>query len=197
MPDEADRVLLVAARRGDNSAARALLAQIGPLLAAHARTILRDAALAEDAVQSALCRLFRLSVGQVKRIESPRAWLSQVVRREALMMVRSHKRAMHRLRRRARAEAAVLEAAPREEPADLDRLIASLPRRLAEVIVLKHVSNLTFDQIAAALSLNRNTAASRYRAAVARLQRAVAHEEAGLEPRSPAAHPRAHRGGSL
>ncbi len=188
---------MVAARRGDDTAARALLSQLGPLLAAHARTILRDTALAEDAVQNALCRFFRLSVGQVKRIQSPRAWLSQVVRREALMMIRSHNRAVHRLRQRAKAESAALNAAPHEEPADLDRLISSLPRRLAEVVVLKHVSGLTFDQIAVALSLNRNTAASRYRTAVAHLQRALAHEEAGLEPRSASAgRPSTHRGGS-
>ena len=45
-----------------------------------------------------------------------------------------------------------------------------MPRRYREVIVLKHIVGMTFDQLALALSANRSTVASRYRNAVARLR---------------------------
>ena len=52
--------------------------------------------------------------------------------------------------------------------------IARLPRRLREILVLKHHTGLTLDQAAAALALNRNTAAARYRRAVERLREDLA-----------------------
>jgi RNA polymerase sigma-70 factor (ECF subfamily) len=173
--DQTDQVLLRAMRRGDEAAARALLSRIGPGLTVFARGLLRDEALAEDALQNAMCKVMRCSTREIEAVESPRAWLAKIVRREALTMIRANRRAHERNIRRATSAAAASLRDP--HPADafddgnLSAAVALLPRRLGEIIILKHVAALTFDQIAIALNLNRNTAASRYRDAVAMLKK--------------------------
>ena len=139
-------------------------------MAAYARAILRgpNRHLADDAVQAALCRILttsRSAIGEVRDVE---AWLMAVVRREALMLLRTHRRASVR----ERAAAIPLDAhRPPDGPADdVMAAIDHLPRRLREVVALKHVGGLTFDQIALATGVNRNTAASRHRDAMARLR---------------------------
>lgn len=192
MHDETDRVLLRAMRRGDESATRALWQRVAPGLTVFARGLLRDEGLAEDAVQSAMCKVFRCAKGELDAVDSPRAWLAQIVRREALTMIRANRRMHQRNLRRAAQDAA--EAARRPyvpdsfEDESLSVAVARLPRRLGEVITLKHVAGLTFDQIALALNLNRNTAASRYRDAIARLKRGLASPGP-----SPTAAPRQER----
>ncbi|MCH8271418.1 MAG: hypothetical protein IH985_09460, partial [Planctomycetes bacterium] len=54
-----------------------------------------------------------------------------------------------------------------------------------EVVLLRHAAGLTFDQIALALDLNRHTAASRYRAAIARLRRELADDNPAAHVRPP------------
>lgn len=188
MDHETDQVLLRACRRGDEAAARALYARLAPTLIAFARTILRDEARAEDALQSAFCRIFRAGTWEVDRVENVRAWMAQIVRRVALTMLRTEKRLAQRNRRHEeeRERAASLErrspaasASFTSELGELRRLIDELPRLLAEVVILKHVAALTFDQIAVALDMNRNTAASRYRDAMQQLRAALAVQGTG------------------
>jgi RNA polymerase sigma-70 factor (ECF subfamily) len=175
MLDTTDQVLLRACRRGDEAAARALHARLTPALVAYAKSILKDIGLAEDAVQAAFCRLFRASVREVDRVDSPKAWLARIVRREALTIARGNHRLVQRHRRWADGRDAVSGTADddRGELRELGRAVLALPRRMSEVIALKHVCALTFDEIAVALNINRNTAASRYRAAIDRLRTAL------------------------
>lgn len=159
-----------ACRRGSDAAARALLERLGPALTVYARSIVRDPALADDVVQSALCRMFRVSVREIDRVQHPPGWLAQIVRREALSMMRSESR--RRARARAWALGAGSRGAEREvgEMAEISAQVAAMPRRLSEVVILRHVSALTFDQIAAATGINRSTIASRYKEAIERLK---------------------------
>lgn len=179
MPDPTDQVLLRQTRRGDEAAARALYARLTPALISFARSILRDECLAEDAVQAAFCRVFRVRTSEVDRVESAGAWLARIVRREALTIMRGHKRMVQRHRRWADGRDPTPALPPPDEAigsAELHELgarVYALPRRLGEVVVLKHVCALTFDQIAVALKLNRNTAAARYRSAMIRLREAL------------------------
>ncbi|MDX2115491.1 MAG: sigma-70 family RNA polymerase sigma factor [Planctomycetota bacterium] len=174
MSDLTDTVLLRACRRGDEAAARALYARLGPMLLVYARTVLRDDMLAEDAVQNAFCRLFGVPVREVDRVGHAAAWLAAIVRREALTIIRSHRRILARNRRFAQTRGEVRVEPPRAD--DLDELralgerVAALPRRVGEVIVLRHVCALTFDEMALALGANRNTIASRYREAIQKLE---------------------------
>lgn len=185
MIDETHRVLLRACRRGDEAAARAFFMQLSPTLTAYARSVLRDTSLAEDAVQSAFCKVFQSSVREVDRVESPRAWMARIVRREALTMLRTARRMLAR-HERWRLEHGGDGGSPeplRDELAEVGRHVESLPRAMREVVVLRHVCGLTFDQAATALGANRNTVASRYRAAIAKLQQLMSHRDAGKESR--------------
>ncbi|MFG0252094.1 MAG: RNA polymerase sigma factor, partial [Phycisphaerales bacterium JB038] len=95
----------------------------------------------------------------------------QDVRAYVLGMVRNEVRAALRsVRRRplvgARVQAQA--AAPRRDATghDLADAIEALTPPLREVVVLKHVAGLTFDQMALATGENRNTLAARYRRAL-------------------------------
>ena len=63
-----------------------------------------------------------------------------------------------------------------ELSSSVESALAQLPDEQREVVVLKIWGGLTFAQIAAALGVNQNTAASRYRYAIERLESALAHE---------------------
>jgi RNA polymerase sigma-70 factor, ECF subfamily len=174
--DPADRVLLRAMRRGDQAAARALHVRLSPGLHVYARGLLHDAALADDAVQSAFCRVMELPTRRVDAVESVGAWMAMLVRHEALSVMRAHRRRVARERRRsieAGARAGSMRTSDTPDDAALRRAIGALPHRMAEVVLLRHVAGLTFDQIATGLSINRNTAASRYRLAMERLRRVL------------------------
>lgn len=175
-----ERALLRACRRGDEAAARSLHARLTPALMAYARSIVRDAAMAEDVAQSTMCRLFGLPVAAIDGVADPRAWLLAIARREALNALRADGR-LRRRERRAATDGRGSAAADGERlaPADgVGEAVDALPRRLREVVVLKHVLGLTFDQVGEALGINRNTAASRHRVAVERLRRALGVEAA-------------------
>ena len=85
--------------------------------------------------------------------------------------------------RRARREATVLaEAEPAIEPhfeleddtqSALAAAVESLPRDQREVLVLKIWNDLTFSEIAGALGISQNTAASRYRYALTNLKKTL------------------------
>lgn len=173
MPDPTDQILLRATRRGDEAAARALHARLAPAMIAYARSILRDEGLAEDATQAAFCRMLSASPREVNRVESAAAWLACIVRREALTIMRTNRRMVQRHRRWADGRDPVFghdDHGGAGELQEIGRLVHALPRRLSEVIVLKHVCALTFDEIAVTLRMNRNTAAARYRTGIARLK---------------------------
>lgn len=175
--------LLRACRRGDEDAARRLVALTSPALLAGAAAILRDQALAEDAVQQAFGRFLALPARKVGAVRDPLAWLMMLTRREALMTLRASRRRAARVAGYAasfpprRPEPLHGVEAPRGRIAALNAAIEGLPRRLHEIIVLRHVAGLTFDQMAIALSANRSTIASRYRRALEHLRTTLAEPE--------------------
>lgn len=180
--DHDDRQLLLATHRGHEASARLLWARQGPRLRAHARAIVRDAGAADDVVQTVLCRLLELPRSRVVAIDDVAAFLAAATRREALNALRSSRRETARrgaVGGRGEGSTAAGHGGVELDPA-VDRALESLPRRLQEVVVLKHISDLTFDQIAIALATNRNTIASRYRSALQAL-RSVLEAAGGRE----------------
>lgn len=163
-----DLDLLLATHRGDEASARLLWARHGARLLAHARAILRQPGAAEDAVQGVLCRMLELPRSRLAAVGDVPAFLAAATRREAINQLRASRResARRAAARPARDPGPALAPASRDLWAALD----ALPRRLREVVVLKHVGGLTFDQIALALEANRSTVAGRYRAALAALR---------------------------
>jgi len=141
--------------------------------AAHnlARWLTRNQHDAEDIVQEAFVKFWRRN----HKINN-RALLYATVRSIALDFIRRDKR-------RARREATVFsEADPTIEPqfewedetkSALAAAVSCLPHDQREVLVLKIWNELTFNEIADALGISQNTAASRYRYAVANLKKSL------------------------
>lgn len=150
-------------------------AQLGPGLVLFARQWVHSLSDAEDIVQEAFVRFWR----KQHSIQN-RALLFATVRSIALDLLR-------RDARRARREATALAETehttePQFELGDdnqqqLDAAIDRLPAEQREVLVMKIWNELTFADIASVLGISQNTAASRYRYALAGLKRNfTAHE---------------------
>jgi RNA polymerase sigma-70 factor (ECF subfamily) len=186
MPDD-DPALLSRMRKGDEHAARALWSRHAPRLTAYARAILAraDPAGVPDIVQSVFLAALRAPRAEARAINDVPAWLLRLTRNLALNRLRALRRERSRLKYVVSQGAAgvpppgAARPCPPPDP-DLSAALASLPRPLREVVTLKHAAGLSFDQMSAALSQNRNTIAARYRRAIALLR---AHH--GLDPARP------------
>ncbi len=180
---------LLAIRRGDEAAARALWNMHAPGLVAYARAVLRrreNGQDADDIVQSAFCRIMRVDERELLAVRDPGAWLARITRNTAINWLRTHRRD---LARRGRAGPEPRSApSPTTDPAVADAVDA-LPPRLREVIVLRHIAGLTFDQIELATGVNRSTAASRYRAALTLLRESLELSGPNCPPAAGSARP--------
>ena len=172
-----DRQLLIKTHRGHEASARLLWERHASRLQAHARAIVREHNAAADIVQSVMCRILELPAWRIREIDDIPAFLAAAVRRESINHIRAFRRELARRETVARPTQA---DRPLPGVSDLHAAVDALPRRLREVLVLKHVADLTLDQISAALSTNRNTIASRYRAAIESLRGMLAPEEGVL-----------------
>jgi RNA polymerase sigma-70 factor (ECF subfamily) len=148
---------------------KACFSQVSPGLLLFARQWVRSSADAEDIVQEAFVRFWRRN----HSIEN-RPLLYATVRSVALDLIR-------RDSRRARREAEALsDAAQSTEPhfefenesqQQLGAAMDCLPHEQREVLVMKIWNELTFAEIAEALGISQNTAASRYRYALTALRK--------------------------
>ena len=140
-----------------------------------ARQFVRSVADAEDIVQEAFVRFWR----KQHSIQN-RALLFATVRSIAFDLLR-------RDARRARREADALADTDHAVEPQFDELDESkqalaaavnrLPAEQREVLVMKIWNDLTFAEIATVLNISQNTAASRYRYALAALKKnLIAHE---------------------
>jgi RNA polymerase sigma-70 factor (ECF subfamily) len=130
---------------------------------------------AEDVVQEAFVRFWRSR----SRVSNPAAYLYACVKRCALEWLRAAARRSRREEASARAEAEPLfedALEQQERRVAVEAALASLPEKQREVLVMKIWGGLSFPQIAAALEIPAETAASRYRYALAKLHGAFAEE---------------------
>ena len=149
--------------------------ELAPGLVLFARQFVRSIADAEDIVQDAFVKFWR----KEHSIQN-RALLFAIVRSVALDLLR-------RDARRARREAtAALEVEQSTSPQfdfddgsqrELAAAVDRLPVEQREVLVMKIWNELTFAEIGEALGISQNTAASRYRYALAALKRNFVHHE--------------------
>jgi RNA polymerase sigma-70 factor, ECF subfamily len=143
--------------------------ELAPGLVLFARQWVQSPADAEDVVQDAFVRFWRRNLS-IKN----RALLYAAVRSAALDLIR-------RDNRRARREVEVSGEAERSVQPQFEQLDDSqrqlvaaldhLPRDQREVLVMKIWNELTFAEIAEALGISPNTAASRYRYGLASLKK--------------------------
>src|SRR5215471_1680307 len=143
--------------------------QLAPGLVLFARQWARSSADAEDIVQEAFVRFWK-----TQRDISNRGLLYATVRSIALDFLRRDSR---RARRESTAMSDVDQSvAPAFEIEDdtqraLVAALDHLPAEQREVLVMKIWNDLTFAEIASALEISQNTAASRYRYALTALKK--------------------------
>jgi RNA polymerase sigma factor (sigma-70 family) len=150
-------------------------AQLGPALLLFARRWTNSRADAEDVVQEAFVRFWR----RQHSLEN-RGLLYAAVRSAALDRLRSEQRRSHREALASLDQEAHCEPvfAPEDEGQQLlAAAVERLPNEQREVVVLKIWNELTFAEIATALAISQNTAASRYRYALGSLKKILQPHE--------------------
>lgn len=173
--DAHDRNLLQRTRRGEDQAARELWSRFAPRMHAYARTILgtRVSDAADDVVQGVFVSILAMPRRRIGEVDDVASWMLRLTRNAAL----NHLRSVRRERARTAAAGELRNGRsfePKEAAVDgVMMALESLPRRHREPLVLRHIAGLTFDQLALAMSLNRSTAASRYRTALALLRQTL------------------------
>lgn len=177
---------------GHHAAAQELWSRYGRSLAGYAAAVLRvpgcDAShpAALDAVQSAMLHILHADRRSLERVENVQAFLATSVRNVVLNSIRGGRRYEALKLRivggegdssgRVSSPNGSGGAASREM---LHRALDRLPDDARELLLLKHVANLTLDQMALSLDENRNTLASRVRAAMERLREAMGELDDG------------------
>jgi len=142
---------------------------LAPGLVLFARQWVRSVADAEDIVQEAFVKFWR----QNRDVEN-RGLLYATVRTVALDLIRRDSR---RARREAEAYADAEQAVEPQFEADdgtqraLAQALDRLPHEQREVLVMKIWNDLTCAEIGVGLCISQNTAASRYRYALATLKK--------------------------
>ena len=148
---------------------KSCFAELAPGLVLFARQWVRSSADAEDVVQEAFVRFWRQN-----RNVANRGLLYATVRSVALDLIRKDSR---RARREAEAYSDTVQTIkPQFEEDDgsqhlLAVAINRLPHEQREVLVMKVWNDLTFLEIGEGLGISQNTAASRYRYALAALKK--------------------------
>jgi RNA polymerase sigma-70 factor (ECF subfamily) len=155
---------------------RQWLTRHGAALLLFARQWSATPADAEDAMQDGFLRFWKTR----SRAREELAYLYACVRSAAMDLGRGeHRRELREASAPAADESAFEPAIERaERRAMIESALNQLPGDQREVVVMKIWGGLTFAQIAQALEIPLNTAASRYRYALARLETELSEEVA-------------------
>lgn len=176
-PEEETRAI-AACQRGDRDAYERIVKAYAARAVGAARSILRDAALAEDVAQEAFVRAFR-AIRRFKPGEPFYPWLYRILKNCCLTALR-RRPAMVSLDT---GEAPPLPAPPadpsgpaarKELRAAIEAAMATLPDAHREILHLAHFEELTYKEIAACLRIPLGTVMSRLWAARQALKRALA-----------------------
>lgn len=181
-----DEALLALASRGDESALGELYDRYGRVAYGLAVRILRDRALAEDAVQEAFLAVWRSSGTFLAEHGKPSTWILTLVHRRAVDLVRREER-----RRgeplddvaRPSGEATDEEAWLRAQRQVVQEALRKLPPDQREAIELAYYGGFTQSELAERLGQPLGTIKSRMFTGLKRLRELLA--EAGLDVDAP------------
>jgi RNA polymerase sigma-70 factor (ECF subfamily) len=168
--EPADDELIERARSGDSAAYGALVRRYEQVAFRTAYAVCGDAAEAEDAAQDAFVKAYA-ALPRFRRGAPWRPWLLRIVANEARNRRRAAGRRLHLALRAARAEPEVAAPAPE---ASLDGALLAAVGRLdaphREVVVLRHLLDLSEAECAEVLGCRKGTVKSRLSRALARLR---------------------------
>lgn len=175
--DPSDEQILEAVGRGDHDALGALYDRFGRIAYGLAFRILRDQALAEDAVQEAFLAVWRSADAYKRERAKPSTWILTVV----------HRRAVDLVRREERRRGEPLEAAPeptsgpvdedatlRERRVAVQAALTELPGDQRQALELAYYGGLTQSELAERLDVPLGTVKSRMFAGLGRLRELLA-----------------------
>ena len=176
---------------GDREAFSRLMRHHNQVLYRTARSILKDDAEAEDAVQEAYLLAYR-SMGHFRGEAKLSSWLVRIVVNEALARLRKRKRRAEIIRLDGDMESESagkerdVETAALVQPENstlrgetsrlLERKIDSLPDAFRVVFVLRAVEEMSVEEVAAALNIPEPTVRTRFFRARSLLREALARE---------------------
>lgn len=173
MPDEGEHELLARLRKGDPSAFHRLVDVYAPRLFGLAHRLTGNRENAEDVVQETLAGAFR-SIGGFRGESSLWTWLAKILVRQIARMRRSA--GSIRLQRLDVAEGepepfGVPTTGPRVAGVDARLDVATAIRRLSpehrQIVVLREIEQMSYEQIAQVMQMPLGTVESRlYRARV-------------------------------
>lgn len=150
----------------------------GSALYQYALSMLWNRQDAEDALQNVFVKLLRMARQGGMEVRDLKGYLFRAVRNEAIT-IRSRGR-LGKEAERSASQVGVMEAASGADPLEAARIqevLADLPMEQREVLVLKVYHDMTFAEIAELTVEKLNTVASRYKYAVAKLQRRLRFQE--------------------
>jgi RNA polymerase sigma factor (sigma-70 family) len=172
-----DEQVLEAVGRGDDDALGVLYDRFGQLAYRLAYRILRDQALAEDAVQEAFLTVWRSADSYKRERAKPSTWILTVV----------HRRAVDLVRREQRRRGEPLETAPeptagpadedaslRDRRAAVQSALRELPGDQRQALELAYYGGLTQSELAERLGVPLGTVKSRMFAGLGRLRELLA-----------------------
>lgn len=171
MTDSKIDQLLPRLARGDEHAFAELFDLVSPRLLSTALKMLRRREDAEDAVQEVFVSLARYRTG-LYRVHNLHAYLFTVLRRVAGRRAKSRKLTptINEFPFEHIAEVNTPPESLSECDDKLDSALNELPTAQREVLALKFEAGLTFAEIGEVLEISINTASSRYRYALEKLQ---------------------------
>jgi RNA polymerase sigma factor (sigma-70 family) len=174
--ERTDEELLEAVATGDEEALGALYDRFGRVAYSAALSILRDRALAEDAVQEAFLALWRSADSYQQERAKPATWILTLV----------HRRAVDLVRREDRRRGEPLDAAPeptagsvpeeanlRERRMAVQAALRKLPADQRQALELAYYGGYTQSELAERLGVPLGTVKSRMFAGLTRLRELV------------------------
>ena len=137
--------LLIASGRGNRAAFTALYSETRALFFGAALRLLRDHALAQDAVQDGFLKIWNNSAKYDPSKGSPMSWMGIIVRRAALDRMRSVKN--HD------SLDGINVAAPQFEPSNpkVSKCLSLLPKTQGHALILSYVYGYTHEEISGSM----------------------------------------------
>jgi RNA polymerase sigma factor (sigma-70 family) len=175
--ERSDEELLEAVASGDDGALAALYDRFGRVAYGLAYRILRDQALAEDAVQEAFLAVWRSAQGYRRERAKPATWILTLVHRRSVDLVRREDRrraeALDETREPATASVDE-EAGIRDRRMAVQEALTRLPEDQRQALELAYYGGLTQSELAERLGVPLGTIKSRMFAGLARLRELLA-----------------------
>lgn len=189
--ETSDEVLMVRYQRGDREAFAELLRRYERPIYNFALRYLRHESWAEDVTQDAFLRVVQRA-GEFKHESRFSTWLYTIARNLCVDHLRRQRHRQHASLDQSSDEEAppgerLADAGPhgsveravlsREIQTQVVHAIEELPEEQREVFLLRHIGNVSFQEIAAITGTGENTVKSRMRYALERLQKALCEFE--------------------